>query len=540
MSKFNHPTAKPVGHGPIVTDTHASGHTHEGAPGYARDNRSELFLLAVSNMVGEDSYYEKAGDRDNRFRILMRAVARKDPEWMLSFVTWLRGEGNMRSASLVAAAEAVKVRLEPPIAFGDFASGTASGARPGINRQLISAVLQRADEPGEMLAYWMGRYGRNIPKPVRRGIGDAVRRLYTERNLLKYDTSSHAFRFGDVLDLTHPEPVAPWQGALFKHALDRRHNREEKPSASDLPMLSFNQWFRGVVAEDGPEVLLNVESLQRAGMTWEDALSLAGSGVDKGKLWEALIPTMGYMALLRNLRNFDQAGVSDAVAANVSVRIADTEQVAKSRQFPFRFLAAYRNVPSLRWGYALDRALTASMANIPTLPGRTLILIDVSGSMQAPMSGKSELTCADAAKAFGCAVAMRSDAPTLAWFNDSAGQVFVPSHGSLLKLIEAVPQPRGGTYTAMAVQKFYAGHDRVIIITDEQQHAMFGGDGNPGHHIPPTIPLYTWNLAGHKYAHAPGDVHRHSFGGLTDAAFRLIPLIERGRASGWPWAVASE
>lgn len=93
----------------------------------------------------------------------------------------------------------------------------------------MASVLQRADEPGEALAYWTSTYGRAIPKPVKRGVADAVQRLYTERSLLKYDTGARGFRFGDVIDLVHPAPAAdkPWQGDLFEHALDRRHGRDE-------------------------------------------------------------------------------------------------------------------------------------------------------------------------------------------------------------------------------------------------------------------------------------------------------------------------
>ena len=77
---------------------------------------------------------------------------------------------------------------------------------------------------------------------------------------------------------------------------------------------------------------------------------------------------MGYMALLRNLRNFDQAGVSDAVAAQVAARLADPAQVARSRQLPMRFLSAYRARPSLRWAYPLEQALGLASATFPRCP----------------------------------------------------------------------------------------------------------------------------------------------------------------------------
>jgi hypothetical protein len=84
------------------------------------------------------------------------------------------------------------------------------------------------------------------------------------------------------------------------------------------------------------------------------------------------------------------------------------QQVRRSRQFPFRFLSAYLNVPSLRWGYALEQALDAATANIPELPGRTLILIDTSASMGQPVSRKSAMTMVQAAALFGLATAIRN------------------------------------------------------------------------------------------------------------------------------------
>lgn len=517
MPKFNTSATKPAAKSPIVTERTASGLTHEGAPGFARDAKGELFLLAVANMVSEDTFYEKAGSRDERYERLIAQVAVEDPDWTGRFLCWLRGEGNMRSASLVGALEAARALVAAKV--------------PGA-RQVVASVLQRADEPGEALAYWTSRYGRAIPKPVKRGVADAVRRLYSEYTLLKYDTNSHGFRFADVLDLTHPTPSAPWQGDLFACALARRHNRDE-PCRESLTMLRNNAQLRRAAAER-PEALLSEHNLKAAGMTWEDALSLAGPKVDKAQLWTALIPSMGLMALARNLRNFDEAGVSDDVAQTVAERFADPEQVAKSRMFPFRWLAAYRHAPSLRWGHALDRALTASLANVPALAGRSLILVDLSGSMSDSAGGRnSDMTRADVAKVFGSALAMRTD-PTLVWFDTESGRVAVPAGGSLLKLVESFPARGGGTNTGAAVARWYAGHDRVVIVTDEQAH--YTGHANVAAAVPANIPVYTWNLAGYQRGHAPSGLgQRHTFGGLTDAAFRLIPLLEAHGSATWPF-----
>ncbi|MER7331648.1 MULTISPECIES: TROVE domain-containing protein [unclassified Micromonospora] len=527
MSKFNSTATRPSGVSPIVADTRPTGTTHEGGPGYARDAKSELFLLAVTNMVGEKTFYESAEARDERFERLVRQVAVADPAWTARFLPWLRNGANLRSASLVGALEAAK--------------GMLTASIPG-SRAVVASVLQRADEPGEALAYWTSRYGRAIPKPVKRGIADALLRLYTERSLLKYDTASHGFRFGDVIDLVHPVADARWRGALFAEALNRRHNRGWAVDADLLPTLAYNATLREFAAED-PSRLLDAGKLQRAGMTWEDVLSLAGSKVDKARLWEALIPSMGYMALLRNLRNFDQAGVSDEVAQTVAARLADPQQVVRSRQMPMRFLSAYRAAPSLRWSYPLEQALGYALGNIPSLPGRTLVMVDTSGSMNAGFSKDGTLMRWDAAVIFGVALAQRCDTADVVSFSgrmwgDPTGvatKVFPTQDGeSLLRSIERWKTGGwfigGGTDTAAALSKHFAGHDRVVVLTDEQ--ATVGG--NVSRSVPDQVPMYTWNLAGYQHGHAPsGSRNRHTFGGLSDAAFRMIPLIEAGRNADW-------
>ncbi|GGR51342.1 TROVE domain-containing protein [Streptomyces roseolus] len=514
MSRFNVRDAKASGTSPIKTTDKTT--THEGGAGYLRDEKSELFLLAVANLVSQQSFYETGKDRDDRYAQLVARLAVQDPDWTAALLGWLRGEGNMRTAAVVGATEYVKARLDKGIAGG--------------NRKVVDSVLQRPDEPGELLAYWTSRYGRSIPKPVKRGTADAVRRLYNERALLKYDTASHAYRFGDVIELTHPTPTAAWQGDLFKHAIDRRHQRVNTIPAS-LGMLGRNALLR---AEGDPGDWLNADALREAGMTWEDALSAVGSKVDKARLWEAMIPSMGYMALLRNLRNFDEAGVSDAVAAGVAARLADPAQVAKSRQFPMRFLSAYRAAPSLRWAWALEQAISHSLAAVPALAGRTLILVDRSGSMfYDRVSDRSDLTRADAAAVFGSALALRAEDATLVEFGTNSARVAFRKSESLLPMLDRF-HGMGGTNTVRAIQEHFHGHDRVVIVTDEQAYRSYYGSA--GDVIPASVPLYTWNLAGYRAGHVPsGGRNRHTFGGLTDAAFRMIPLLEAGRNAAWPW-----
>ncbi|WP_327683582.1 TROVE domain-containing protein [Kitasatospora sp. NBC_00458] len=495
---------------------------HQGGAGWQRDPRTDLFVLAVTHFSGQHSFYESATDREERFTTLVRRFALEDPLWTLGLLRWLRGEAQIRSAAVAGAVE--------------FARARAEAKASGYSRQAVDAVLQRPDEPGDFLALWTARHGRRLPQPVRRGLGDAVRRLYTSRAVLKYDTPSHAFRFADVLELTHPAPARdrPWQGELFRYVLDRRHRPQQAVPPCGESVLAARQRLALLPVAERRAVLAAPDAADRlaaAGMTWE---ALAGwlQGPLDAAAWEAVIPSMGAMALVRNLRNFDHASIDDASAALVAARIADPTQVARSRQFPFRFLAAHRAAPGPRWAAALEAALGHSLANVPRLPGRTLVLVDRSGSMFGVPEGRTELTRADAAAVFGSALALRAEQADLVEFGTGSLPVQVAPDDSLLATVGRF-HDMGGTDTAGAVARHFDGHHRVVVITDEQPGHF--GPLDPFAPVPPDVPVYTWNLCGYRTGHAPPAPKRHVFGGLSDAAFRLVPLLEAGGTEQWPW-----
>ena len=150
----------------------------------------------------------------------------------------------------------------------------------------------------------------------------------------------------------------------------------------------------------------------------------------------------------------------------------------------------------------------------------------------------------DAATVFGLALARRAQSADLVsfsggWYGRDASKVFPMAQGeSLLKSLDRWKNGGyfigGGTDTAGAVQRHYRDHDRVVILTDEQ--ADYHGNADVTVTVPKDRMVYTWNLAGYAKGHAPsGSGTRHTFGGLTDSAFRMIPLLERARNADWPF-----
>jgi hypothetical protein len=528
VSKFSRSPARQAVSSPVKTVARVTV-THEGAQAFARDAKSDLFLLAVTNMAGEDTFYEGASDRDARFRALVHQVTAEDPGWVARFVPYLRGEMNMRSASIVMAAESAHARLAGSI-----------DAQPTV-RQLVASSISRADEPAEFIAYWAQRYGRRLPAAVKRGVSDAMRRVVNEYTAMKYDGVGRAWRLGDVIEMVHAKPDGQAQSALYAYLLDRRHNPGDiRADLSALPLVKFRQWLESVPPAERRNVLRSIGhgpegALGLAGATWEWLSGWLPGGMD-AEAWSWVIPSMGYMGLLRNLRNFDRSGVPDRVAEKVAARLADPEQVAKSRQFPFRFWSAYAAAPSLRWGYALEQALDASTSNIPDLPGRTLVLCDTSGSMTGrAISARSTVTPAVGAALFGVALARRCRTVDLVGFGTGTFVHELLPGGSTLPQVKAFASRFGevghGT-NIPAAMRHWSGHDRVFLLSDMQTSSFYGTAAA----IPASVPVYAFNLAGYDRAYVEsGQGNVHEFGGMSDRTFTMISMLERGTSTSWPF-----
>lgn len=296
------------------------------------------------------------------------------------------------------------------------------------------SVVRRADEMGELLAMLWKDGKRPIPAAMKKGLALAFGQ-FDAYQLAKYDRAT-SVRLRDVLRLVHPKPKDDEQAAMWKALI-----------AGELP---------------APD-------------TWEVALS---GGADKAEAFTRLISEgrLGYMALIRNLRKMAEVGVdADLVKAAIIAR--------KGARFvlPFRYIAAARAAPQFE--PALDEALCAAVEDMPVMPGKTVVLVDVSGSMDTKLSAKSDMTRIDAA----CALAsiIHGDVRV---FSFSNSLVEVPPRRGMAG-VDAIrrSQPHGGTYLGRAIREINAKvvYDRLIVVTDEQSHDAVGGprDGSRGYLI---------------------------------------------------------
>jgi 60 kDa SS-A/Ro ribonucleoprotein len=317
-------------------------------------------------------------------------------------------------------------------------------ARHKTHRRLVAdtlaSVIQRADELSEFVAiYW--KDGRiPLSGQVKKGLAAAFPK-FDEYALAKYDRGGPV-KLRDVLFLCHAKPRDAAQAGVWRKLIWGRLNTPD---------------------------------------TWEVALS---SGADKREAWQRLLAEskLGALALLRNLRNMREAGVEEELV------LSALRSMNAARVLPFRFLAAARYAP--QWEETLEQAMLKCVAEHAKLAGKTVLLVDVSGSMAAPLSRRSEMQRTDAA--YGLAVLLREIGEKVSVFSFSDDLVEVPARrGFALRDAIDASQRHNGTQLGKAVESLnQAGsYDRLIVISDEQAH-----DAVPG----PTSKGYVINVASYK------------------------------------------
>jgi 60 kDa SS-A/Ro ribonucleoprotein len=287
-------------------------------------------------------------------------------------------------------------------------------------KTVLPRVILRPDDITEFLAlYWTDNKNEPLAKQVKKGLGEAFRK-FDEYQLQKYNGGQKAVKLRDALRITRPKPAGEEQAAL---------------------------WGRLVKGE-----LATPD-------TWEVELSKGG---DKNAAWSRLLAEgkLGGLAMLRNVRNMTQAGV-DVAAIRQGIA-----SVKAGRLLPINFIASARHNPQFE--PELEAKFFECFAGKEKLAGETVILVDVSGSMDAQLSSKSEMRRLDVA----CSLAMigREMFANLRVFTFSQALVEVPGRrGFALRDAITGSQPHGGTYLGQAIRSMPAC-DRLIVITDEQSH----------------------------------------------------------------------
>ncbi len=346
-------------------------------------------------------------------------------------------------------------------------------ARTGnLSAQVLADTIQRPDEMSEFLAMYWKDGKQPLSNQVKKGLATAFTK-FNEYQLAKWDKNSAAVKLRDVMFLTHPKPQNAEQADLFKR----------------------------VAADE-----------MKTPDTWETQLS---GGADKKETFTRLMQErkLGALAFIRNLRNMVDAGVDESLIRSYAATV-NTEMV-----LPFRFIAAARQVPNAFHGM-LEAMMFRSLQDVPRLPGKTVLVVDVSGSMfGAKVSSKSDLDRFDAAAAL--AMLCREICQEVEIYSFSHDAVRIPSHYRGFSLIDAISksQQHGGTdlHTSMAkIDRYSPKYDRVIVFTDEQTVRRPQSPKGLG---------YIVNVA--SYEHGINHHNWTEINGFSEAVIKFIQLYEQ-------------
>ena len=382
-----------------------------GHAAYAMTDRTRLVTQVLTSFFNEEKFY---GDNSDEITDTLIKVINSDPEFVSKLAVFARREFNMRSIAHVITAY---LAHEP-------------AGKPFV-RDTVKGIALRGDDLTETMAFYLERFGKPVPNSLKKGVNDVIVN-FDEYTLAKYKGDRNTFKMRDLICLCRPTPKNDEQSEMWKRC---------------------------------------IEGNLRTPVTWETELSAKGNNKET---WEYLIDSgkVGYMALLRNLRNIIKADPCNI--EKVYKTIEDPEAVRHSKQLPFRFLSAYSmlgEIGTSRTFDALETAAELSCANIGTIPGKTVIAVDTSGSMGAHLSRKSTVSCCNVAMLLGLIANKICEESIFVTFDLA---LTVPSYSKKNPLLFTALHGRGaGGGTNMYLPFEYmiqkrVRADRIIILSDTE------------------------------------------------------------------------
>lgn len=387
---------------------------------YKMKDKDKLVTQVLTSFFDEKKFY---GDNSEDMQETIKRVVKADPQFVANLAVFARREFNMRSVShILTAYLAHEVEGKP------------------YTRKTVKAVSLRGDDVTEIMACYLSKFGKPIPNALKKGIADTMQR-FDEYTLAKYKGNGKAVKMRDLLCLCRPTPKTNEQSELWKKVLN---DELETP------------------------------------ITWETQLSANGNNKET---WKNLIDSgkVGYMAMLRNLRNILKANPSNM--DKVLSLIENPEMVKRSKQLPFRYLSAYKELADIggsRVFDVLENAIEASIENVPKLEGTTVIAVDVSGSMGNAVSAKSTVKCYEIAMLLGLIANKICDNSIFYTFNTSIEKYAISKRNGIL-YTTLHSRCGGGTDMYLPFKKMLADNvkaDRVIILSDNECNSGGGWWGS--------------------------------------------------------------
>jgi|WetSurMetagenome_2_1015567.scaffolds.fasta_scaffold13707_4 60 kDa SS-A/Ro ribonucleoprotein len=383
-----------------------------GITAYKMNDKEKLITQVLTTFFNEQKYY---GDNSKEIINTINSVLNFDPKFVANLALFTREQMNLRTISHVLSAEISHHINGKPYA-----------------RKLIKNIIKRADDMSEILSYYLHNYKKPIPNSMKKGLADAFLK-FDEYQLQKYNRAKEV-KLSDILCITHPKALNNEQNDLWKRLL---------------------------------------EDKLKTPITWETELSSKGNNKE---VWENLIESnkLGYMAMMRNLRNIIKSGASNI--NKVYEFLSDENNVLKSKQLPFRYYSAYNVLKNENLGTSkifdtLEKAIKISCKNISELKGKTLIAADVSGSMGGKISIKSEITCAEIAVLMMAIANYICEETITTTFDTSLKMCNLSTSNGIISNANSINVNGGGTDITLPIQYLLQNKifvDRIILFSDNE------------------------------------------------------------------------
>jgi len=457
-----------------------------GGEAFKESDKLELISLLLTSFV-KDKFYESAENQLTRLEDLVNKI--KDKKFIAKAAIYARKEFGMRSITHALLAELTKiVKGEEWL------------------KHAIQKATHRPDDMMEILGYYLSKYNKPIPNSLKKGISLAMKN-FDSYQLGKYRGNKSGFKLVDLFNLIHPKPTSDKEN-LYKQVVENK-------------LRSENTWEKNI-SETGQKVKDIEDETERE----EKKKEL------KAEAWKDLISSnkLGYFALLRNLRNIlDQA--DDETVKLAAKALVDEKQIKHSLVLPFRFSTALKEIEKTSNENtrlivnALHDALELSLSNVPKFDGKTLVVLDESGSMSGkPMEIGSLFA----------AVLYKSNNADLITFSDNARYRNLHSRDSVLSIAEKLQSDYngGGTDFHSIFTTANQAYNRIIILSDMQgwvgytaptkTFATFKAKTKSNPHV------YSFDLNGYGTLQFP-EYQVYCIAGFSDRVFDIIKLLEQDR-----------
>lgn len=459
--------------------------SYEGGTVYEKNCIEDLTNFMLSSYL-ENQFYETADEQINRFIDLLDKVSKQvSLEWIAKLSFFARKELGMKSVSHLTAAWLNSKAFEN-------------------KRTYYRNIMKIPSDIAEVFAA-IDMLGDKRSHALVRGAGDYLSSL-KDYQLGKYKLKGKEYNMYDLINITHAHSA------------------------------TIDKYKAGTL--ETPD-------------TWETAISGSKSDEEKSQNWQRLVEEnkLGYLALIRNLRNIvNSSPDADWIEKYLVPQIENEVAIKKSLVFPYQIYCSWKNygIRNFSIDAALDRAFRIACGNMPKMDGRTVIVLDVSGSMENKLSSNSQLTLKEVGAVYAAAMFVNCNADFIKFGND-AKRIKLNKLENIFNLVEKMYANDNcgyGTDIVPAFRLMNEKYDRIFLVSDMQImnknssgwwwcKRQNGIDTyNRYCEVYKCHPhMYSFDLANYStQVENPNNPRIHLLTALNDTLFKMLPYIENGNS----------